>query len=91
MARWCWHKKPTPYYNKIVKPPKKICVSRRCLSKEGFGTVSGVVDAQSALSQIDSETALNAYRYLYIGDALAYTGAIDDFDDYLSLDDAHKL
>ena len=60
--------------------------------QEGFGTVSGVVDAQSALSQIDSETALNAYRYLLaLATLLHYTGAIDDFDDYLSLDDAHKL
>lgn len=60
--------------------------------QEGFGTVAGVVDAQSALSQIDSETALNAYRYLLaLATLLHHTGTIDDFDDYLSLDDAHKL
>lgn len=54
--------------------------------------MAGVVDAQSALSQIDSETALNAYRYLLaLATLLHHTGTIDDFDDYLSLDDAHKL
>ena len=60
--------------------------------KEGFGTVAGVVDAQTALSQIDSETAINAYRYiLALATLLHHAGAIDDFYRYLALADTHRL
>ena len=63
MARWCWHKNPRPTTTKSSSRQRKFAYPD-AVFQEGFGTVAGVVDAQSALSQIDSETALNAYRYL---------------------------
>lgn len=60
--------------------------------QEGFGTVTNVVDAQTALSQIESETALNAYRYiLALATLLHHTGSIDEFYSHLYLPDAHRL
>ena len=63
MARWCWHKTHALLQQNRQAAKENLRIQTLSF-QEGFGTVAGVVDAQSALSQIDSETALNAYRYL---------------------------
>lgn len=48
---------------------------------EGVGVVSGVVDAQNAVSQVYSDMATNAYRYvLALATILHTTGKLDEFE-----------
>lgn len=56
--------------------------------KEGVGTVSGVVDAEAAIAQIQSERAINAYRYIMaLATLLHSVDRLDNFAQYASLFD----
>lgn len=58
---------------------------QRLSFQEGMGTLSQVVDAENAIEQIDSEKAVNAYRYiLALSTLLHNTGALEEFQHYIS-------
>lgn len=65
---------------------------QRLAFQEGMGTVSGVVDAEVALYQVHSETALNAYRYvLALATLLHHTGQLSAFEQYINHSDSHSI
>lgn len=53
--------------------------------KEGMGTATQVIDAQNILNQLNSEMALNAYRYVMsLATLLQSHGSITSFQSYLN-------
>ena len=53
--------------------------------KEGMGTATQVIDAQNVLSELKSEMALNAYKYVIsLATLLQSHGSIDQFQYYVS-------
>lgn len=53
--------------------------------KESMGTATQVIDAQNMLNMLESETALNAYRYVIaLATLLESHGSIDQFQSYVT-------
>lgn len=53
--------------------------------KEDMGTATQVIDAQNSLSALQSEMALNAYKYVIsLATLLQSHGSIDEFQQYIS-------
>lgn len=53
--------------------------------KENMGTANQVIDAQNALNVLDSEMAINAYKYVMsLATLLQSHGSIDQFKTYLN-------
>ena len=60
--------------------------------QEGVGTVSGVIDAEAAIAQTQSEQAINAYRHIMaLATLLHATGTLNDFGQYASLPDSIRI
>lgn len=65
---------------------------QRLAFQEGMGTVSGVVDAETALYKVHSETAINAYRYVMaLATLLHSTGTLSSFEQYMTLADTQAI
>ena len=53
--------------------------------KEDMGTATQVIDAQNALAFLESEQALNAYKYIMsLATLLQSHGSIDQFQGYVN-------
>ena len=53
--------------------------------KEDMGTATQVIDAQNALNSLQSEMALNAYKYVMsLATLLQSHGSIDQFQSYIN-------
>ncbi|MGR0304988.1 TolC family protein [Acinetobacter beijerinckii] len=58
---------------------------QRLSFKEGMGTATQVIDAQNALNALQSEMALNAYKYiLSLATLLQSYGSVDEFKLYVN-------
>lgn len=65
---------------------------QRLAFQEGMGTVSGVVDAETSLYKVHSETAINAYRYVMaLATLLHSTGTLSSFEQYMTLADTQAI